>query len=411
MLSVPKGLFATILSLSFMLAPPAEARHSDYRLRLGANRGSKRTQARHKKSTRVVASARKNSKAKAVMQPQIGALLINESGEVLLDQLSDIEFNPASVTKLVTAYGAIKVFGLQHCFRTRILTDGELDEKSGVLNGNLYIQGSDPDFEREDALNLKTRLNEAGIKTVKGKLFVSRDFSYASTPNSAYAANALLGICKQPVKPIKFLQGCAVAEAPASTTQLGDYESESLKETLKEMLSYSENNVAEQIGKVAGGVKKIEQLVAEASGLQPGSLKLASASGLGKSRVKPKDMMLVLKALRQEMQDNGLDLQDICPLAGIDPGTLDERFTGPDERGSVVGKTGTLPGTDGGTSALAGMFRSKTDTVYFVIFCWRGNVPSFRRQQDELIRRYQAERGGALPFTGGYQDDLADSGV
>lgn len=64
----------------------------------------------------------------------------------------------------------------------------------------------------------------------------------------------------------------------------------------------------------------------------------------------------------------------------------------------MVAKTGTLPGTDGGASALVGMFRSRKEDLYFVIFCWRGSVVSFRHQQDELIRRLQARRGGPKPF-------------
>jgi len=167
---------------------------------------------------------------------------------------------------------------------------------------------------------------------------------------------------------------------------------------LKEMLSYSQNNVAEQIGRSVGGISKMEDLVTREAGLAPGSLKLSSASGLGKGRVKPKDMMLVLKGLRNELKKQGLDLQDICPVAGIDHGTLDERFKTPAERGSVVGKTGTLPGTDGGTSSLVGMFRAQKEDYYFVIFCWRGDVVSFRHQQDELIRKLQSTRGGPKPF-------------
>jgi D-alanyl-D-alanine carboxypeptidase/D-alanyl-D-alanine-endopeptidase (penicillin-binding protein 4) len=192
---------------------------------------------------------------------------------------------------------------------------------------------------------------------------------------------------------------CAtVPEIPQSATSLVEYKSEPLRDTLKEMLCFSLNHVAEQLGRTVGGVHKLEEIVAQDTGTAPGAIKLASASGLGKNRVKPRDMMLVLKALRTELQTNEMDFKDIFPVAGIDRGTLDERFTSEPERGSVVAKTGTLPGTDGGSSALVGMFRSQKEDLYFVIFCWKGSVVGFRHQQDELIRKLQAQRGGPKPY-------------
>jgi D-alanyl-D-alanine carboxypeptidase len=335
---------------------------------------------------------------------------VTEAGETLLDNLSDMEFNPASVSKLVTAFGAIKTFGIDYRFATKFLSDGKLDESTGVLNGNLYVDGNDPDFDRTDALTIRQALAEAGIKRVNGKLIVSQCFSYGSVSDPGWSARSLLRVWgSRGGERITVARGTAIGKPPQDAEPLYKFESEPFKQTLKEMLSFSQNNVAEQIGRCAGGVQKLEGIVTSEAGLEPGSLKLASASGLGKNRVKPKDMLLVLKALRTELQHDGLDLQDICPVAGVDPGTLDERFTDPSERGSVVGKTGTLPGTDGGASALAGMFRTQKDNVYFVIFCWRGSVNSFRKQQDELIRRIQAVRGGPKQFE--YRALSQDDGV
>jgi len=119
---------------------------------------------------------------------------------------------------------------------------------------------------------------------------------------------------------------------------------------------------------------------------------------LGINRVNAHDMMIVLKALRRHLQGKGLDLNDILPLAGIEAGTMDRRFTGAQERGSVVAKTGTLTTTDGGVSALAGMMRSDKEDLYFIFFCWRGSINSFRHQQDMMIRQLQATRGGPRRF-------------
>ena len=385
-----------IMSVAFLIGnsvSPVFARLHDSQIH-GQRKHVHQSNSRHRHSRH-----RTKHQAAVHVQPQVGALFVTENGETLLDELSNVEFNPASVAKIVTAYGAIKVFGLDHRFSTKVFAEGEVDS-SGTLQGNLYVQGIDPKFALSDAASLQNSLMQAGIKRVNAKIIVSPGFSYCCCADSLYSAKALQRAWTRG-KRITILKGVACGQVPDGLSELADNQSESLRETLKEMLCYSQNSVAEQLGRVSGGVAHLEQLVSEAAGISEGSLKLSSASGLGKGRVKPRDMMLVLKSLRKELQSRGLDLQDICPVAGIDPGTLDERFTDPTECGSMVGKTGTLPGTDGGTSTLVGLFRTQKEDVYFVIFCWHGSVVGFRHQQDELIKRVQALRGGARPFAYG----------
>ena len=84
------------------------------------------------------------------------------------------------------------------------------------------------------------------------------------------------------------------------------------------------------------------------------------------------------------------------PVAGMDEGTLQRRFTTVDYRGSVIGKTGTLPATDGGVSTLAGLVYTRDRGVLlFAIFNTKGNVNTFRKLQDNLIKDLIAESGGA----------------
>lgn len=410
-------LVAPFLILALLAAmPEADARKLPSRdrgtrghssLSLKSSTGMSSRGARTSRSHR--ARQRKNKRrvvAVKHVQQEVGALVISEHGEVVMDQLSDVEFNPASVAKIVTAYGALKAFGPDYRFKTSLYIDGAIDQTTGTLNGNVYVQGCDPDFDRKDAASLGQMLLDAGVKRINGKVIVTRDFSYCSTSDAGWSANALLRNWLKKGIHIAVRRGAAVGVVPETAVPSGEYESEVFRDTLKEMLSYSQNGVAEQIGRVVGGIRRLEEVVGQESGLKPGAIKLASASGLGRSRVKPKDMMVILKALRGELQRQGLDFQDIFPVAGIDPGTLDERFTDPSERGSVIGKTGTLPGTDGGTSTLVGMFRSQKEDLYFVIFCWKGNVVSFRHQQDDLIRQLQAARGGPKPFD--YRNTLPD---
>src|SRR6185369_4268025 len=90
---------------------------------------------------------------------------------------------------------------------------------------------------------------------------------------------------------------------------------------------------------------------------------------------------------------------DIMPVAGIDPGTLEDRFIGIAWQGSVIAKTGTLVRTDGGASSLVGQMRTKSgDVLLFVILNQRGNISRFRSNQDYLVMQVQLSRGGPKAF-------------
>jgi D-alanyl-D-alanine carboxypeptidase/D-alanyl-D-alanine-endopeptidase (penicillin-binding protein 4) len=110
-------------------------------------------------------------------------------------------------------------------------------------------------------------------------------------------------------------------------------------------------------------------------------------------------MMKIFRELRIELQKNKLSPGDIMPVAGIDPGTLEDRFTGPVWRGSVIAKTGTLVRTDGGASSLVGQMRTESGGVLlFVVMNQRGNVVRFRENQDYLVMQVQNSRGGPKAF-------------
>jgi D-alanyl-D-alanine carboxypeptidase/D-alanyl-D-alanine-endopeptidase (penicillin-binding protein 4) len=110
-------------------------------------------------------------------------------------------------------------------------------------------------------------------------------------------------------------------------------------------------------------------------------------------------MMKIFRALRDELAKNKLSPSDIMPVAGVDPGTLQKRYTSGPSRGSVIAKTGTLIRTDAGASALVGQMHTRTgETLLFVIFNQRGNVLRFRENQDSLVWQMQSLRGGPSPF-------------
>jgi D-alanyl-D-alanine carboxypeptidase/D-alanyl-D-alanine-endopeptidase (penicillin-binding protein 4) len=169
---------------------------------------------------------------------------------------------------------------------------------------------------------------------------------------------------------------------------------------LKVLLCYSNNFMAERIGDSMGGTQSVRRQLINMLGIVPDKLKLSSLSGLGVNRASPRTMIKILRALRNELKKNRLTPADIMPVAGIDPGTLEVRFTGPAWRGSVIAKTGTLIRTDGGASSLVGQMRTANgDVLLFAIMNQHGSVVRFRDNQDYLVMLTQNSRGGPKAFS------------
>jgi D-alanyl-D-alanine carboxypeptidase len=86
------------------------------------------------------------------------------------------------------------------------------------------------------------------------------------------------------------------------------------------------------------------------------------------------------------------------PVAGVDKGTLENRFDTDFSQGSVVGKTGTLGNTDGGVSSLAGEISTRNGRLLFIVFNQHGSVSRFRAFQNSYISLIQGQFGGAVPM-------------
>jgi D-alanyl-D-alanine carboxypeptidase len=172
-----------------------------------------------------------------------------------------------------------------------------------------------------------------------------------------------------------------------------------LIDILKVLLCYSNNFMADRIGETLGGPDSVRQQLIAALKLAPDDLRISRLSGLGVNRISPRVMMKIYRGLLAELQAHQLAPSAIMPVAGIDPGTLEDRFTGPTWRGSVIAKTGTLLRTDGGASALVGQMRAANgDMLLFVIMNQHGSVTRFRENQDYLVMLAQNSRGGPKAF-------------
>lgn len=335
-----------------------------------------------------------------------GYIIQNENGDVLQSNNADVLFNPASCLKLATSYMVLSKYGPNGAFPTEAFTSGPIDEK-GEVQGNLYVMGANPLFSSAQAEQLVKSLNAKGITSVKGDLIVSKDFQLNIGATGEDAARQLRGIMEGHVRRSRHRHAVVYSahvhvtghtkcgDLPGESTLVASHDSPKLHEILKVMLCYSHNGMAENLGNMMGGPKAVADFIVEDLGLDKDEVKFSSSSGLGVNRITPKAMSKVLVALRDELKDNNMTLADILPVAGIDPGTLEHRFTAAAVRGTVVAKTGTLPDTDRGVSALAGEMKTQNDgTLTFVIFEQHGSVNRFRRRQEELVALVQRDHGG-----------------
>lgn len=353
-----------------------------------------------------------------------GVLIETLDGKVVSSQAENDQFNPASNLKLATALVALRTFGPQHRFATGIWTDGTLDKTNGVINGNLYVSGRDPSFHYEHGVLLARELNKLGIKQVTGDLVVApgftMNFSASATSSGERLYDTLDSTLRyaeavrawnyertllndraslETVPSVAVMGSVAVAPVAPSARLLLTQRSSKLVDILKVLLCYSNNFMADRIGEALGGPESVRQQLITTLGLSPDEIRLASLSGLGVNRVSPRGMMKIYRALREELQKNKLSPSSIMPVAGIDPGTLEDRFTGLAWRGSVIAKTGTLLRTDGGASSLVGQMRAANgEVLLFVIMNQRGSVSRFRENQDYLVMLVQNTRGGPKAF-------------
>jgi D-alanyl-D-alanine carboxypeptidase/D-alanyl-D-alanine-endopeptidase (penicillin-binding protein 4) len=190
-----------------------------------------------------------------------------------------------------------------------------------------------------------------------------------------------------------------VQPIPSSLHLLFTHESTELREIIKATLCYSNNFLAERLGDMLGGPYAVARIVQLNAGVPPAEFSIQTASGLGYNRVTPNAMLRLLRILRSDLARYKMTFADIMPVAGIDKGTLENRFDADFALGSVVGKTGTLGSTDAGVSALSGEINTRNGKLLFVIFNQRGSVRRFRSFQNYFVSLVQEQFGGAMPIT------------
>src|SRR5260370_13749466 len=333
-----------------------------------------------------------------------GVLAETLDGSTVAAQSVDERFNPASSVKLATALVALQNLGPEHRFVTSLWAGGKIDKTTGTLTGYWIVRGGDPSFHYDHAIMLARQLNQLGIRTVTGNLIVAPGFtmnfdwsakhsgqqfleSVDAARRSAAATRAwldehsLVGDKESlsSVPSVTIAGDVQVGSVPPEAILLLTHKSRNLVDVLKVLLCYSNNFMAERIGENVGGPQAVSSTLADKLKINADEIALSSTSGLGVNRVTPRAMMKILRALSDQLRKHNLSLSDILPVAGIDPGTLEDRYTDALTRGSVIAKTGTLVHTDGGASSLVGEMKTKSGrVVLFVILHHPGNLLPFR---------------------------------
>ena len=321
-----------------------------------------------------------------------------DGGEPVAMMNEDALFNPASVIKLATTLAALNRLGPNYRFHTDLLANGEINEKTGELNGDLILfSGRDPSFSITDAKRAGESLRKFGVRRVNGSLVVIGDFNCnynARTDISVGVFERTSGITFR--DPVKYEDYNSQPRGRLLVT----VESDTLLRIAQYQNAHSVNSMADMLVGHIGGPQYVKKFLVEQAGLSSDAIKISTGSGLNVNRMTPRDTVKMLRAMVNWLDKYGLKADAVMGLGGIDPGTMRARFSDNGFAGSVIAKTGTLTSTDSGMAALAGVMRTRNrGTLLFTVYDnaeYRRIVP-LRKTQDEFLKNLMNEFGGPAP--------------
>jgi D-alanyl-D-alanine carboxypeptidase len=359
---------------------------------------------------------------------------VNGSG-VLSSAKADQPVNPASVVKIATTLWALDELTVGHRFTTSIGYIGSWDTASGVLVGDLVIRGGDdPDFQWENAFLVARELNRLGLRRVEGRILVQGRFWFGwehgverrvtDPPQLAEKMGRRLIGTLDPVRwtrsqlntwkalcerrgwdvtqrPQVKVTGGAHFDRPRDAAPLLVHRSNPLEVIMRRLNVYSNNDIV-RVADGIGTLDEFEAFVTERLGVEPGQIELETASGERRNRMTVQQMAGLLTELDVEAEEQGIEIQQLLPVLGCDPGHTRRMFPAlaePAFAGAVTCKTGTLTHTDGGVAILAGTFTSPTNgPVVFAIAAPKagGKLDYWRMVQQRWLLELISESGGAV---------------
>ncbi|MBU6228832.1 MAG: D-alanyl-D-alanine carboxypeptidase [Cyanobacteria bacterium REEB459] len=355
----------------------------------------------------MVASYLKTLEDHGLSQSEQG-IWIQPNHSKVVEHQGTLPLPAASLTKLTTTLAALHTWPVHYQFDTLVGFTGKL--KDGVIDGNLVVQGGgDPLFVWEEAIVLANRLQELGIRRVRGDLQVIGPFTMnfdtdpktsakrlyrimrtATWPRAAWRAYATLppGTARPNLTITGSPQIGVQQTGQPTPTWLVRHQSVPLIGILKAMNIYSNNSMAQEVTDLAGGAAAVAAIAAQATALPPAEISLVNGSGLGlENCLSPRAVVALSLALQKRLSQDGYGIGDVLPVAGQDRGTLTHRYI----PASAAVKTGTLDQV----SALAGVLPTAQGPVWFAIINRGWAIPYLRQQQDTLLQALQSHWGAA----------------
>ena len=317
----------------------------------------------------------------------------------------------ASITKVATTLAALATWDADHRFETFVGWQGQFDASSGVVVGDLVVEGSgDPLFVWEEAIALGNALQAIGVRRVTGDLIVANGFNMnfeTSTRKSGELLKQALNadswdyevdvaynnLGAGTATPNIQIDGSVQTDSGSRKNRVSGWllrhDSLPMVAILKAMNIYSNNPMAEQMASIVGGPQSIVSKVEAVAGVSAGEIRLINGSGLGEAnQISPKASVLMLRKIHDILQSKGYTISDIFPVTGADGGTIVDRSL---PANSVV-KTGSLAVV----SALAGVLPTRDKgLVWFSLINYGAGLDALRARQDRIVSNIEQQWGRA----------------
>ncbi len=292
---------------------------------------------------------------------------------------------PASVSKLYTTYYSLKKLGLNYRHKTKLLFNDK--------ENHLHIKGSkDPYFVDENIAFILNQLDEEGLTDLKLITF-DENFLYNWERNP----NLIIKILKQRLNNgvIKSIYETTYAKTFPKLSNLKiqlrkndstyshyfEYETATLIQQYKYINMYSNNFYVDTVFESLGGAENFSTFINEEFDVDKKTIYFQTGSGLPYNYTTCNLTLRLLRKLDVFLQSQYHKLSDIMSVAGVDQGTLINRFTSSISSNSVIAKTGTLSDT----SSLAGKIHTQSGDYYFGIFNNTLDRVSARLMQNTFI--------------------------
>jgi D-alanyl-D-alanine carboxypeptidase/D-alanyl-D-alanine-endopeptidase (penicillin-binding protein 4) len=369
-------------------------------------------------------------------------------GETLSEQRPDTPVNPASVIKLGTTLWGLDRLGADHRYHTTFGVTGDWDRTAGVVTGDLVIEGgADPDFQWENTFLVAQALNRAGLRTVRGRLVIRGTFwngwehgvekratdpverghrmgrriidsldprRWTTSHENTWTAMCTRRGLDPAQRPRVAVTGGVAVGGSEPATPIVVHRSNRLADILRRFNVYSNNDII-RIADPFGGEVGLEAFLLDRLAPMSRGIELATASGERRNRMTARQMVALLDAVRNEAEAQGLELEDLLPVIGCDPGATRRMFpalAAAPLTGTVTCKTGTLTSTDGGVAVVAGTFTDAAGIpVLFAIAAPKagGRLQHWRQLEQRWVMRLMTDRGGAIPRPCGPELPFSDT--